>query len=137
MKRNSVLSFAAQIKLNHTIHGALWIAAGVFGLFDNLVCLILSTIMLISALTCTISSLVHKREQSDEMAEANIDKAEAITLDAAHCILLFTAITVTCIPNEALTALDWNSVLPNGLFILLGLLDVITGITFKHLEEEE
>ena len=137
MKKDSVLSVLDQVKINHTVRGILWGAAGIFGLFDNVICMAHHIVMLLLAIGCHIVLRMHKQEKSDEMSEANLNSARAYTLDFIQLVLLVIAVVVAVIPNRFLQILDWNHVLPGGLFIVLGLMDLAIGLTFKKLEKEE
>lgn len=136
MKKNTVLSIVTQVEISNTIQGAFWIGAGFFGLFDNLICRLLTLLMLLLAIACLAVLRTHKREADDEMSESHMKDAQAHTLSAVQTILTVIAIAVPFIPNDILNTLNWNRVLPCILFIIIGLLNVITGITFKHIEEE-
>lgn len=137
MKKRRVLSVGTQVKLGGTLPGIFWIVAGIFGFFDNTLCRLIEIAFFGMALVCFIMLLVCKKEETDEMAEANMDAAKAYTLSVARVVLVCGSLAMHFVPKDFLTSIDWSKVLPSVSYLFLGVLDVISGITFKQYEEEE
>lgn len=137
MKKAKVLSVGAQVKIGNTLSGLFWIGAGIFGLFNHLVCSIAEIVFLAMAIICYVILLTYKKEKSDEMAETNMDAASADALHTVRLILMISALVIARVPGSFLSTLDWNDVFPSFLYMILGVLDVRIGVAFKQYEVEE
>lgn len=131
-----VFKYGTRIAFRETINGALWIAAGVFGIFDNKPCKIISVIMLALALLSQTFSIWGKFEKTDEMASANLSEAKAITLDYLRILIMIVYIVLLLMPNDVVAGFNWNKIVYPALILLIGLPEVMTGLLFKKIEEE-
>ena len=130
------MSFADQIRLSKVVCGISWIVAGFSGFFDNIVC---SIIQFLAYLIFPISIIListAKKENPDEMANENLCKAKAKTLDImCFCIAIIGIMAILIqIPNTI--SLDWSKVVTAAIFFVLGINELLVGVIFQKLEAE-
>lgn len=119
--------------------GILWIAVGVFGIFDNVVCKILEILFLVAAIIASAKSIkmICIGNDADEMAENDYAKARAYAGDALETLLCIVSIVFALEP-QFLQNLDinWLSFIAKlGLF-LAGVYNLLGGLIFLKLEAE-
>ena len=130
------MSFAEQIRLLKVISGVAWIVVGISGCFENIICSIIQVLALLVCITNIVRVSVAKKENSDEMADENLCKAKAKTLDMMHGIFCVIAIAAMFILGRNTITLDWSEVIPAAFFILLGVEELSVGVAFRKLEDE-
>lgn len=77
-------------------NGSAWLAYGVLSLFDNMVCVILSTVFLLCGLASLLLGMSSK-EKDDEMSNHNLLKAKARTMDNLKIIVLVILMFISVI----------------------------------------
>lgn len=138
MENMKILSFTSQVKLNYVLSGGAWVAAGIMGFFDNRVCLFLKVIFLVIAMG---SSIVYSFSPKEKITEkVDIKEAEAVRfgysclrLILALGFLIFMGISAGFITFP----FDWNKLLPNMLLFVLGLADLIIGLVYLALSDDD
>ena len=130
------MSCAEQIRLLKVVSGIAWIVVGIFGCFENTICLIIQILALLLCAINIIRVSAAKKENSDEMAEENLCKAKAKTLDIMHGVFCVIAIAAIFILGRNTITLDWAKVIPATFFIVLGIEELIVGVVFRKLEDE-
>lgn len=125
--------------LTYIGNGSAWLAYGVLSLFDNIVCVILSTVFLL----CGIVSLIlgmSSQEKDDEMSKHNLLKAKATTMDWLKIIILVVlmlnsvlGLLHTIFPslNEAVFV-SIKTVVP----MIIGVSEIMTGSLFLKYERD-
>ena len=125
--------------LVYIVNGSAWLAYGVLSLFDNIVCVILSTVFLL----CGIVSLLlgmSSQEKDDGMSKHNLLKAKATTMDWLKIIIL-----VVLMINSVLGLL--HTIFPSlneSLFVsiktvvpmIIGVSEIMTGSLFLKYERD-
>lgn len=135
MKEEKVMSIGKQIKYLKTFNGVAWIGTGIFEIFDNIPCEILTIICLLCSVFLLIRVQTSTKEAEDEMAERNLLGARALTQMQMH--MLFCAIAVILMVLTKLPlSFDWKQIILPVFFIIMGIEDLLIGIHFKQLEEE-
>ena len=135
------------IKRLHTVSGLLFFCAGAL----EFVCLFLDKnsisyqILDWTAIICLLIASVQimkvikaEKNMFDEMAEENLCKAKARTLDIAKICLLYLIVAL-CLFNifvKSSISLDVTRGLRSVIYIFIGYVDVSVGYYFKKYEEE-
>ena len=135
------MSVVAQIFWCKTVLGLLWLSVGITHMFDSfaanmihialLICVVLLLVIFLKA------GLDAKLEAYDEMSDYHLMKAKATTHDVLHYVFCLGAIIFSLawsflkMPNS-----PWHRIVPGSFFLLMGIRDLITGITFRRLEAE-
>lgn len=135
------ISVVAQVFLCKTILGLLWLVVGITHMFNTFVFNIIHLASLLCALLLLVvfvkAGLDSKLEAYDEMSDYHLMKAKATTHDVLHYVFCLGAIIFSLawsflkMPN-----IPWHRIVPGSFFLLMGLRDLITGITFRRLEAE-
>ena len=130
------MSYAEQIRMLKVVSGIAWIVVGIFGCFENVVCSIIQILALLVCIINIVRVSVAKKENSDEMADENLCKAKAKTLDIMHGIFCVIAIAAMFIFGRNTITLDWTKAIPAVFFIVLGVAELSVGVAFRKLEDE-
>jgi len=139
MKRKKEMSFAEQIHTLKTERGIIWIIVGVLNCFDSAIMSVLRIIALVFCIIEIFRVSRAKRENSDEMAEENLEKAKARTLDLMHNVFLLSSIiamSAAFILDKGVVAVNWTKTVPVVFFIIYGIEELLTGLIFRKLEAE-
>lgn len=139
MNNKKELSVTKQIRIRYAMHGIAWMVTGLFKFFDNIPCRCISIIALIISVFLLVKFLFADREMEDEMAEQNLYKAKAATLDILKIIVCVALIIMTAIDFvfeiELLSANLKNIIVPI-LFIIMGIENLLIGVIFNHYDKE-
>ena len=139
MKSREKLSITNQIRIRYAMHGIAWTVVGIFKFFDNITCRIISSIALLISIFLLIKFLIADREMEDEMAEINLYKAKAITLDLLKIIVCMLIILLTMnklVFDINLFATSIKSIIVPILFILMGIENFLIGVIFDRFDKE-
>jgi len=139
MKRKKEMSFAEQIHTLKTERGIIWIIVGVLNCFDSAIMSVLRIIALVFCIIEIFRVSRAKRENSDEMAEENLEKAKARTLDLMHNVFLLSSIiamSAAFILDKGVVAVNWTKTVPVVFFIIYGIEELLTGLIFRKMEAE-
>ena len=121
--------------LRYIVIGALEIIVSILFLFEHL----LSSLFICFALLLVIVSMMiaafSSKNNYDEMADENHIRAKSISADILHSILniAITIVLVISLCTE-FTGIDWSKCLPSFIYILIGIHNLVIGITFLRLE---
>lgn len=129
------MSCAEQIRLLNTVGGVAWIVVGVSNCFENTAFLIVRILGLLVCIASIVRVSVAQKENADEMAEENLCKAKAKTLDTMHGLFCVIAIAAMFVLGRGAVALDWAKVIPAVFFIVLGVERLLVGVNFRKLED--
>jgi len=138
MKSGKVMSYAEQIRVIKTRRGMIWVLIGLLHLFDSI---LLGTIRLVATIACIVSIVRMERtrkENSDEMAQENLDQAKAATLDFMQMGFLWVSILAMALAflvKESVILLDWTNILPAVCLVIYGIGELLVGVKFRKLEE--
>ncbi len=131
------MSVGKQIKYEYTINGALFIAAGIFYIFDNMPCKILFIVCACSSIYALTKSTTSPKEAKDEMAKQNLSRAKACTLTRSHLILCIIMLFLFFFLDFPISdTINWKKLILPFLFIVSGFMELSTGYQFKKFEEE-
>ena len=137
-KIRSVISFRDQIRSRYLIAGICWIIAGITRFTDSKVFGIIGLVFLLISIYFQVRVFIHKREEMDEMAEENINAAQAVAFNVAVIILLlFYIICGNILPDIFNVLIDLNEHIYPFITIFLGLLNLIVGAYFIVSEDAE
>ena len=131
------LSIGSQMFWGKIFIGCLWIAYAAIGLFDNLVCDILSAAALAGGVIILVILMRIDLEEDDEMSHHNYIQAKAKTTDVMHIVFcicsIFSAVIVVLLNKLGIENNAWIS---NSFFLLMGIQNLVTGLIFRKLEAE-
>ncbi len=135
------LSVRRQIYLLKVVSGIAWIIAGVCMFLDNKFFLTVRIIAMLLSIGIMIWVHFAKKEAMDEMADFELMRAESNVLKLLHmgfCLVACVLIIFDWPGWEAhvQTEMELHEILCAGIFVYLGIGDFITGILFRHYEEE-
>lgn len=140
MKREGkVFPIGTSIFWSQTATGIFWIGAGLIGMFDNIVCNILTVLFLLAGIAALAISTKIARigDDGDEMAEYNYTKAKANAGNTLYLILCVASLVATAsFDLKQDLAIDWPRFISHLLFILIGAYNLLTGLFFRKLEAE-
>ena len=139
MKKTKELSVTNQIRIRYAMHGVAWMVAGIFKFFDNIPCRIISGVALLISIFLLIKFMFADREMEDEMAELNLYKAKAITLDLIKiivCMLIISLTMINLIFDINLFSASIKSIIVPILFIVMGIENFLIGVIFNHFDKE-
>ena len=132
--KNIFLTYAQHIRLSRTVQGILFLISGILSIFNQPSIEIFTCIVLILSLLCMIFTTFSRKEKEDEMAQANIYRAEHYATSIMTLFLLLIPIALFFVPNHVYSHLRWEHVF-GLIYILIGFKNIITGILFKRFEE--
>jgi hypothetical protein len=137
MNKKNVMSIGKQMKYLKTFNGIAWIGTGIFEIFDNIPCEILTITCLLCSAFLLVRVQTATKEIEDEMAERNLIGARALTQMQMHILFCVTAVVLMFLSKISLPfPIDWKQVIIPVFFIVIGIEDLLIGIHFKQLEEE-
>ncbi len=112
-KENKVFPIGTSIFWNQTATGIFWLGAGLFGMFENLVCNILTTLFLLAGIAALAMAVKIDRigNDGDEMAEYNYTKANANAGNTLY-LLLCVASIISAVGFDLIQdlAINWPSI---------------------------
>jgi hypothetical protein len=137
MNEKNVMSIGKQIKYLKTFNGIAWIGTGIFEIFDNIPCEILTIICLLCSVFLLVRVQTATKEAEDEMAERNLIGARALTQMQMHILFCIAAVLLMFLVKMPLPfSINWKQAIIPVFFIIMGIEDLLIGIHFKRLEEE-
>lgn len=120
-------------------NGSAWLAYGVLSLFDNIVCVILSTVFLL----CGFASLLlgmSSKEKDDEMSNHNLLKAKANTMDYLKIIVLVILMFISVIGllHMIFPSINENVFvsLKTVVSMIIGISEIMIGVLFLKYERD-
>ena len=123
------ITLVASRTIQYVFNGAAWILYGIFNLFDNKICNIMSIIFMLIAFITSLISIFGKREEEDEMGAEHLQASKARTLDINIIIILTVALVALFCKN--FFVLDFVKVYP----FIIGTMELFTGVLFVKYEK--
>lgn len=121
------------------VDGISWVLAGILAFMENMPCMIMCFIVLLSSIIVNVYIMRTKKEENDEMSLYNLREARAVTQKRMYRLISLIALIYLLISlSPAKVGLGLKTVvipLP-FLFIVLGLSELSVGLEFKKLEEK-
>lgn len=135
--KEQFVSYMKQVWIQKILYGFLMIAAGIIGVFPNIVCSSISAILVFVAVFIVYRKVYANPhcEEEDEMAETNMLQAECKAQSVIRLISMYLVIALLLIPDHWMASWDWKDVIGGAVFAIFGAQDVLTGFCFKRLEE--
>ena len=122
-----------------TFVGIMWIGTGLAGMFDNLICNILAILFHIGAIVALLKvyRIIRIGDDSDEMAEYNLIKAQAKAGGALFMVLCIASIVFLLVGGLVQNMdIDWMRIVPQIFFIIMAIYILFVGLFFRKLEAE-
>lgn len=141
VKEKMVMPVGRQIQLLKVVSGIAWIITGISQCFDGLLFDIVQLVAMSLCVCILFWVQFSKKEKMDEMAEQDLMKAQSKTLQIMHiCLCLVACGVIICgaiMRNANLHVnVEWTTILCAGLFVYMGVEDLLTGVLFNRYEEE-
>ena len=126
--------------LTYVLAGIGWLFYGVLSIFDNLVCSLLASVVLLVCVSMSIKSQNVACEPDDEMSEYDLIKAKAHTMDWLQKIMciVFLLFSIVGILHEFLPDIQakLNISLKIIISAILGITEISIGLLFVKYEKD-
>lgn len=134
-----IVPIGTTIFWGQTATGIFWIGAGLAGMFNNLVCNILSILFLLAGIVALakVFRIGRNGDDGDEMAEYNYTKAKANAGSVLHIVLC--VVSIASVLEFGLMQdleISWPRIVSNLCFVLMGIHNLLIGLFFRKLEAE-
>ncbi len=116
------------------ICGACWFFGGLLSGFDNKICLIISSIILLGSGFVLVFLSIVNAEEGDEMSELHYLKAKARTYDTV--LLIFLLFAVIGGINRIMGHEEFISKWRIWILMLIGLMQIYAGVLFSKYEKD-
>lgn len=138
MNHKKELNITNQIRIRYAMHGIAWMIAGVFRFFDNTFCRGISILAFAISVVLLMKVVLANRELEDEMAEFNLYKAKAATMDSLRILVCVVLIFIVVLTSFGLDVLSINvkDIIVPILFIVMGIENLLVGLFFNHFDKE-
>lgn len=130
------LYYSDRVKLEKTFLGLIWLISGILGFFDSIISLVMQAAASITCIYALIKISTAKKENADEMAEQNMNRAKALALDYMQIVYCGVAIIAIIFLRNVELSIGLNKIIPNITFIAMGINQLIVGFAFRKFEEE-
>ena len=130
------LSYSDQVKLEKIFLGIIWFIVGVLSFADGIPSLIIQAIAAITCILTLLGVSTAKKENADEMAEQNMNRAKALASDYMLIIYCCIAIFSILFLNNVEFSISLSQIIPGITFMILGTHHLIVGLAFRKFEEE-
>lgn len=130
------LYYSDRVKLEKTFLGVVWTISGVLGFWDGIISLVMQAIASVICIYTLLRVSFAQKEDADEMAEQNMNRAKALTHDYMQIVYCCFAIAAILFLKNMKLAVSLSELIPNITFIVLGINHLVVGLTFRKLEEE-
>lgn len=128
--------YSERVKLEKTFLGIIWLASGVLGFFDGIISLIMQAMASITCVYTLLKVSRAKKEEADEMAEQNMNRAKALAFDYMQIVYCCLAIVAILLLKNVELSIGLNKIIPNITFIAMGVNHLFVGLVFRKFEEE-
>lgn len=126
--------------LTYVVNGIGWLAYAFLSVFDNPVCSILASTVLLICVIMSIKSRSFATESDDEMSEYNLMKAKATTVDWLKIIIcaILLLLAVVGLLHEFFPVVKENFSISLGLVVplILGITEIAIGFLFVKYEKD-
>ena len=130
------LYYSDRVKLEKIFLGIIWLISGIFGFFDGILSLVMQIAASITCIYALIKISISKKENADEMAEQNMNRAKALALDYMQIVYCCLAIIAIIFLRNVELSIGLNKIIPNITFIAMGINQLFVGFAFRKFEEE-
>ena len=130
------LYYSDRVKLEKIFLGIIWLISGILGFFDGILSLVMQIAASITCIYALIKISISKKENADEMAEQNMNRAKALALDYMQIVYCCLAIIAIIFLRNVELSIGLNKIIPNITFIAMGINQLIVGFAFRKFEEE-
>lgn len=134
-KKNKLLLYSEQVKLEKIVLGSLWAVSGVSSLFNSTLSLILQILSSATIVYTLVRMYFVKAESADEMADQNMNKAKAVASDYMLMLSCCIAIIAMLFLRNTTLSISLNQLIPAVVFFVMGCHSVITGLAFRKFED--
>jgi hypothetical protein len=130
------LYYSDRVKLEKIFLGIIWLISGILGFFDGILSLVMQIAASITCIYALIKISISKKENADEMAEQNMNRAKALALDYMQIVYCCLAIIAIIFLRNVELSIGLNKIIPNITFIAMGINQLFVGFAFRKFEEE-
>ena len=130
------LYYSDRVKLEKIFLGIIWLISGILGFFDGILSLVMQIAASITCIYALIKISISRKENADEMAEQNMNRAKALALDYMQIVYCCLAIVAIIFLRNVELSIGLNKIIPNITFIAMGINQLIVGFAFRKFEEE-
>lgn len=130
------LYYSDRVKLEKIFLGIIWLISGILGFFDGILSLVMQIAASITCIYALIKISISKKENADEMAEQNMNRAKALALDYMQIVYCCLAIIAFIFLRNVELSIGLNKIIPNITFITMGINQLFVGFAFRKFEEE-
>ena len=130
------LYYSDRVKLEKIFLGIIWLISGILGFFDGILSLVMQIAASITCIYALIKISISKKENADEMAEQNMNRAKALALDYMQIVYCCLAIIAIIFLRNVELSIGLNKIIPNITFITMGINQLFVGFAFRKFEEE-
>ncbi|MDO4453910.1 MAG: hypothetical protein Q4B90_05375 [Eubacteriales bacterium] len=127
--KKKILSLNLSVTLHHTVSGAVWFLYGILSSFQGLSAKILSAIIIVAGILCTLITFFRKTEPEDEMAKYNLAKAHRFAL--SNLLLIMIVIEIVQLFSNQKVELSYERTFP----FLFGIGQLFIGAGFAFYEK--
>ncbi len=132
-----IMSVSAKMFLGKTVLGFLWLTVAITNMFESILWIFCSCILLAAAVTILIIMMKIEAEEDDEMSLFYYKEAQAKSSDIMHVIFAVLSVLFSVVLTKLdIADLNWPNLIASGLYALMGIQNIIIGITYKKLEAE-
>lgn len=130
------LYYSDRVKLEKTFLGLVWLISGILGFVDGIISLVMQAAASITCIYTLLKISTAKKEDADEMAEQNMNRAKALALDYMQIVYCCLAIAAILFLRNFELSIGLNKIIPNITFIAMGINQLIVGFAFRKFEED-
>ena len=130
------LYYSDRVKLENTFLGLIWLITGLLGFWDSLISLAMKVVTMIACSYTLFKVMKAQKENADEMAEQNINRAKAFASDYTQITYCVLAIVAMLFLHDVELSVDLGKIIPNITFICMGINHLVVGLAFRKFEEE-
>ena len=117
-----------------------WLMYTVVSIFDNPICSLIASLILLACVIVSITSIFSTNEPDDEMSRYNLMKAKADTLDRLNVIfaLILAVVSAIALLHRYIPVVS-ETINVNLMLIIpltLGITDTVTGLLFVKYEKD-
>lgn len=134
-KKDKLLLYSERVKLEKIVLGSLWAVSGVASLSNSIVASISQIISMATIVYTLVRIHYAKVEAADEMAEQNMNKAQAFASNYMLLLSCCVAIIAILFLRDVTLSISLSKLIPTVVFFVMGCHSVITGLAFRKFED--
>lgn len=126
--------------VTYFVNGIGWLAYAVLSLFNNKICSLMASVILLICVVLSFWGLHASNEEDDEMSLQSMYKAKALTIDwfkPVLCLIMLLLIVLELL-SRFFPVIDYNIEVRATLIvpIIMGVIDVLVGLLFVKYEKD-